>query len=114
MTHGIVTVGHSVSLLSQRGSPVPALIADAGPDAARRFIEFFTVNIRNANTRAAYFRAVCKFADWCDHRGLRFDRLEPVAIAGYIEELSRKHPEPTVKQALAAIRMLFDWMVNDK
>jgi hypothetical protein len=36
------------------GPAVPALIAAAGDRAAWRFIEFFTVNIRNANTRAAY------------------------------------------------------------
>ena len=91
---------------------VPAFVADAGQGAARRFIEFFTVNIRNANTRAAYLRAVRKFADWCDDRGLRLDRLEPVAVAAYIEELGKDRPEPTIKQALAAIRMFFDWMVT--
>jgi len=32
--------------------PVPALIAGAGKRAAWRFVEFFTVNIRNPNTRA--------------------------------------------------------------
>jgi hypothetical protein len=36
---------------------VPALIAGAGDRAALRFMEFFTVNIRNRNTRAAYARA---------------------------------------------------------
>lgn len=35
------------------GKPFPRLIAAAGPDATRRFIEFFTANIRNPNTRAA-------------------------------------------------------------
>jgi hypothetical protein len=33
---------------------VPALIADAGEPAAWRYIEFFTANIRNPNTRRAY------------------------------------------------------------
>jgi hypothetical protein len=36
---------------------LPALIAGAGEPAALRFLEFFTVNIRNRNTRAAYTRA---------------------------------------------------------
>ena len=35
---------------------LPALIADAGGKAAQRLIEFFTVTIRNKNTRAAYAR----------------------------------------------------------
>ena len=42
------------------GPELPALIAGAGERAALRFIEFFTVNIRNRNTRAAYARAAAK------------------------------------------------------
>jgi hypothetical protein len=30
---------------------VPALVAAAGPDASRRFLEFFAATIRNPNTR---------------------------------------------------------------
>jgi hypothetical protein len=30
--------------------PVPAMVAAAGERAARRFIDFFTANIRNPNT----------------------------------------------------------------
>lgn len=36
----------------------PALIARAGPTTRKKFFEFFTVPIRNANTRAAYYRAI--------------------------------------------------------
>ena len=36
---------------------VSGLIADAGERASRLFAEFFTANIRNKNTRAAYARA---------------------------------------------------------
>ena len=32
-------------------------------------------------------------------------------MAAYIEELGRRVAKPTVKQQLAAIRMLFDWLV---
>jgi hypothetical protein len=39
---------------STTGPLVPALIADAGDAAARRFFEFFTANIPNENTRLAY------------------------------------------------------------
>ena len=38
---------------------VPAVIADAGEHAARRFLEFFAATIRNQNTRMAYYRAAC-------------------------------------------------------
>ena len=50
---------------------LPALIAGAGKPAARRFLEFFAVNIRNRNTRAAYARVARVFLNWCEekHRG---------------------------------------------
>ena len=40
---------------------IPVQVAAAGDKAAIRFIEFFTANIRNPNTRAAYARAVSDF-----------------------------------------------------
>lgn len=45
---------------------LPAAIADEGPEASKRFFEFFTANIRNKNTREAYGRAVRDFFAWCD------------------------------------------------
>lgn len=42
-------------LLTAAGAAAPALIAAHGAHASRRFIEFFTANIRNANTRRAYW-----------------------------------------------------------
>jgi hypothetical protein len=41
---------------------VPAMIADAGEPAAWRYVEFFTANIRNPNTRRAYARACSQFS----------------------------------------------------
>jgi len=90
---------------------LPAIVARAGDNAAWRFLEFFTANIRNVNTRAAYAQAVAQFFRWCEARGIReLDKIRPVVIAAYIE----KHPAapPTVKQHLAALRMLFDWLVT--
>ena len=40
---------------------VPALIANAGDAAGWRYVEFFTANIRNPNTRRAYARACARF-----------------------------------------------------
>jgi site-specific recombinase XerD len=90
---------------------LPAVIAAAGGRAEQRFIEFFTANIGNKNTRVAYARAVGQFFDWCDDQGLRLVDLEPVIVAAYIEWLRDRRSAPTVKQHLAAIRMLFDWLV---
>lgn len=92
---------------------LPAAIASAGEHAARRFIEFFAATIRNANTREAYARAVRDFFAWCDARGVRELRaIEPIVVAAHVEALGREHSRPTVKQRLAAVRMLFDWLVT--
>jgi hypothetical protein len=52
------------SIAHSPGPILPALIAGAGERAAWRFLEFFTVTIRNPNTRAAYARAAGKFLRW--------------------------------------------------
>jgi hypothetical protein len=68
----------------------PVLIAAAGDQARLRFIEFFTANIRNRNTRRAYAQAVSEFLAWCeDHRVPSITAVQPVHVAGYIEELMR-------------------------
>ena len=90
---------------------VPAIIAEAGEAPARRFLEFFTANIRNPNTRVAYHRAICDFLTWCEDFGLGLGDIQPLHVATYIEGLGHRYRAPTVKQRLAAIRMLFDWLV---
>jgi site-specific recombinase XerD len=94
------------------GSPtLPALFAP-DEDAARRFIEFFTANIRNPHTRRAYARAAVEFALWCERNDLHeLVGIEPIHVAAYIEILQTRLAAPSVKQHLAAIRMLFDWLV---
>jgi site-specific recombinase XerD len=87
-------------------------------EAAERFFGFFTANIRNRNTRRAYYKAACRFSDWCEGRGLLgLADVKPPHVAAYIEGLAVAKPEgpglskPTVKQHLAGLRMLFDWLV---
>ena len=88
---------------------LPAVIVDAGPAAVERFLEFFAAAIANGRTRAAYGRAVGQFLVWCSSRGLTLRAIAPLHVAAYI----RTHPGsvPTVKQHLAAIRALCDWLV---
>ena len=38
--------------------------------AGELFFGFFTAHIRNRNTRRAYYKAACRFSDWCEGRGL--------------------------------------------
>lgn len=88
---------------------IPAIYA---PDsrAAQRTLEFFTANIRNPNTRKAYARAAAEFAAWCQARGItELGQVQPVHVAAYIEGLQLA--APSIKQRLAALRMLFDWLV---
>jgi site-specific recombinase XerD len=92
---------------------VPAIIADAGDEAARRFLEFFAATIRNKNTRTAYLHAVSRFFAWCEHHQLgALGDIEPLHVAAYIEAMQSGFEKPSVKQHLAAIRMLFDWLVT--
>jgi integrase/recombinase XerD len=92
------------------GGSLPGLFLRS-ESAGKRFWEFFTVNIRNRNTRRAYFVAISRFSDWCDRNKLMLADIQPVHVAAYIEKLGQEHSKPTVKQHLAAIRMLFDWLV---
>ena len=41
----------------------------------------------------------------------RVEMVDPVHVAGYVEQLGTVRSAPTVKQHLAAVRMLFDWLV---
>ena len=91
---------------------MPAPITAAGERASWRFIEFFTANIRNPNTRRAYGYAVSNFFKWCARRNVRrLEQLNPTLVAAYVEEFGTTHAKPTTKQHLAAIRMLFDWLI---
>jgi len=103
----------SLELINSSARGVPALIARAGDRPALRFLEFFTVHIRNPNTRAAYGRAAGAFLRWCEDCGIAELRLvQPVHVAAYVEQLGRERSAPTVKQHLACVRMLFDWLVT--
>jgi integrase/recombinase XerD len=60
----------ALTVVSNSTFELPALIARAGKPTAQRFLEFFTVNLRNPNTRAAYGRAAATFLRWCESRDL--------------------------------------------
>src|SRR5271168_4369321 len=91
---------------------VPALIADLGEQASWRYVEFFTANINNDHTRRAYARACGRFFAWCEDRGLTLTAIRPFDVATWVKELQENHGAPGVKQQLAAVRMLFDWLIT--
>jgi site-specific recombinase XerD len=60
----------------------------------------------------AYYRAVCSFFAWLEQHGItELVDIEPIHVAAYVETLQASVAKPTVKQHLAAVRMLFDWLV---
>ena len=105
--------GDLVNELVPIGSTVPTLINAAGARASMRYLEFFAANIRNPHTRRAYTRAAEEFLAWCASAGVpSIADVQPVHVATWIEAGTRELAAPSVKQRLAALRHLFDWLVN--
>ena len=91
---------------------LPATIGARNERTRLRFIQFFTANIRNRNTRRAYARAVKQFFDWTEGRRLELEEIDPVTVAAYVEKIGGEMARPSVKQQLAAIRQMFDYLVT--
>ena len=82
-------------------------------------MQFFAATFRNENTREAYLRAVLRFLRWADASSLDLTTIRPIHVASYIELFSKARQEdgspfspPTIKQHLAAIKMVFDYLVT--
>jgi site-specific recombinase XerD len=97
------------ALTLRHAHTVPSILANAGENAATKFLEFFAARIRNLNTREAYARACAQFLAWSENHVNDLRLITPMHVAAYIEQ----HPgsPQTVKQHLAAIKMLFDYLV---
>jgi site-specific recombinase XerD len=96
-------------VLSSAHGPVPARLFAPTPKAAQRVLEFFTAQINNNHTRKAYLNATRRFAEWCEAHDLdQLAQVQPFHVAAFIKDLQHQFSPPTVKQHLAALRMLFD------
>jgi site-specific recombinase XerD len=94
------------------GVALPALVVSAGERAGVRFLEFFASAIRNPHTRRAYAHAVGEFFAWCAGAGVTsITAVQSLHVAAWIKLQTQTLSAPTVKQHLAAIRHLFDWLV---
>jgi site-specific recombinase XerD len=101
-----------VPLTTSQGQ-VPALITAAGERASMRFLEFFAANIRNPHTRRAYARTAEEFLAWCADAGVpSIADVQPLHVSTWIEAATPELAAPSVKLRLAALRHLFDWLVN--
>ena len=102
-----------IALVPLRESCLPAIISVSGERASLRFLEFFAGTIRNPHTRRAYARAVGAFLAWCEETGVRsITDVQPLHVAAWVEMQTRAQAAPSVKQQLAAIKHLFDWLVT--
>ena len=107
----LVEVKSGVLETAGGASAMPLLIVRAG--AEKRFLEFFAAQIRNRNTREAYLRAVRDFLDWVEQVGINeLVDIEPVHVASWVEIKTLHYEAQSVKQQLAALRHLFDWLVT--
>jgi site-specific recombinase XerD len=100
-------------LVALEAISMPVLVRAAGERAGICFLEFFASAIRNPHTRRAYARAAADFLAWCAAAGVAsITDVQPLHVAAWIELQTQTHAAPTVKQRLAAIRHLFDWLVT--
>lgn len=104
---------NAISLLPTAPELQAAPLFAPTPRAGKRVLEFFTGQIRNDHTRRAYLNAMRRFSEWCDRRGVgQLADVQPIHVAAFVKELGQEVSPPTVKQNLAALRMLFDWLVT--
>lgn len=100
-------------ILSPTANLTPAKLYTPDAKAAKRVLEFFTAQVNNDHTRKAYLNAARRFAAWCEERGIReLASIQAFHVAAFLKDLQGEFSPPTVKQHLAALRMLFDWLVT--
>jgi integrase/recombinase XerD len=74
----------------------------------RRIREIASVRNR---TEGISPRAIGQFLDWCQRAGFsNLEDIEPIHVAAYIEQHSGS--AATIKQHMAAIRMMFSWLTE--
>ena len=96
-----------LAVVSVDSFPAPILIERAGPSTKKKFFEFFTVPIRNANTRVAYYRAIQQFLAWVERAA---DQLREAPLTQEIVRtgfaLSLPHADPADRFLAATAKVL--------
>jgi site-specific recombinase XerD len=93
----------------------PAAVIAAGETTGADSLEAFAADIPNTHTRRAYIRGARDFMGWRERGGVvAVADVKPSHVANYLAEFGRRRSTPTVRQRLAAIRHLFDWLVARK
>ena len=102
-----------LAVVSADSFATPTIITRAGPTTRKKFFEFFTVPIRNVNTRAAYYQAIQQFLAWAESAGYQdLEDIEPITVAAYIEILLQfKYRATEVAQTLGvSVPTLYRWV----
>jgi site-specific recombinase XerD len=96
-----------------QGRP-PALIEGSGRKARDRIEHFLRASIDNDNTRRAYGRALGSFFAFLEDGGrARIQDIGPLHVRDYLEAAKANGlSTATLKQHMAAVRMLFDHLVT--
>ena len=106
-------LGHDLIAVPILGRP-PAIIDGSGRKARDRIEHFLRAAIDNENTRRAYGRALGSFFAFLEGGGKeRVQDIGPLDVRDYLEAAKANGlSTATLKQRMAAIRMLFDHLVT--
>ena len=91
---------------------LPSVVAEAGEDAAKVTLEFFTARIANPGTRKIYGRAVWKFCRWCELHSVRLHEVTAPTVAAYLEQRQASIALVTVKVEASALRHWLDFLTE--
>ena len=81
-------------------------------ETKQAFYEFFGARIRNKNTRTAYLYSVRSFFEWAEQYGVtKPEQVNALIVSKWVDNQLEVMSVPTVKQRLAGLKMLFDWLV---
>src|SRR5262249_26897243 len=92
----------------------------ASPSCSKNLPNIFKARTRTSSCRTSgrdsyhgrvRLEALTRFDCWCQDNHLRLEQLTPVHVAAYVETIGRELSRPSVKQHLAALRMLGDYLV---
>jgi len=105
--------GQDLIVVPTEGQP-PAIIAGSGRKARDRIEHFLRAAIDNDNTRRAYGRALGSFFGFLEDGGReRVQDIGPLDVRDYLEAAkANRLSTATLKQHMAAVRMLFDHLVT--
>lgn len=108
------TIETDHSLVPLATTRMPALVS-ADPRARYAILEFFKAKIRNAHTRRAYIRAAEDFLRFAGQTptGQRIETIRSVDVSDWVATMEAAGlAAPTIKQRLAAVRMLFSALLE--